>query len=201
FTAEDGPRALDAVVEVRPDLIVLDLAMPGMSGLEVCKRIREWSQVPIIVLTVRNTEKDKIAALDMGADDYVTKPFGLGELLARMRANMRRLPARKVPEQTSFSSGDLEIDFLHRRVTRVGQEVHLTPIEYDLFRQLVTNADRILTHRQLLTSVWGVDYAQEKPLLRVHIANLRQKIEPVPARPIYIISEPGVGYRFQTPEK
>lgn len=193
-----GEDAIEAVVMHKPELVILDLALPDVSGMEVCRRLREWSQVPIIVLSVRSQEKDKIAALDLGADDYVTKPFSMGELLARMRATFRRVQGDVRPKPTRFESGDLLVDFVQRRVTVHGEEVKLTPKEYDILHYLVTHADRIVTHQQLLTAVWGAEYSDDKPLLRVHIANLRQKIEPLPARPTYILNEPGVGYRFRT---
>jgi two-component system KDP operon response regulator KdpE len=196
-----GGEACDAVLMDRPDLIILDLALPDMPGLEVCRRVRQVSQVPILVLSVRATERDKIAALDMGADDYVTKPFAMGELLARMRASLRRAQSVPTLVQTRYEIRELVVDLEQRRVTRSGEEIRLTPKEFELLQYMVIHADRILTHRQLLNTVWGPDFAEEKPLLRVHLANLRQKIEPVPARPTYIINEPGVGYRFCSAER
>lgn len=193
-----GEDAIDAVVMHKPDLIILDLALPDISGLEVCRRLRQWSKVPIIVLSVRSHEKDKIAALDLGADDYVTKPFGMGEILARMRATFRRVKGDVRPEPTEFACDDLHVDFALRRVTVRGEEIKLTPKEYDLLHELVTHADRIITHRQLLSAVWGEEFNDDKPLLRVHVANLRHKIESMPARPTYILNEPGVGYRFRS---
>jgi two-component system KDP operon response regulator KdpE len=199
--AGGGEEGLDLAAMHGPDLVILDLAMPGMGGLEVCRRLREWSQVPIIVLSVREGERDKIEALDQGADDYLTKPFSLEELLARMRAVLRRVPAGRgsseEPEPPTLTAGELEIDFAHRRVLLGGQEVHLTPTEYDLLRQLALSPDRVLTHRQLLTRVWGPEYADDTHTLRVHVANLRNKIEPDPARPRYLHTEPRVGYRFR----
>jgi two-component system, OmpR family, KDP operon response regulator KdpE len=196
--AASGEEGLDAAAEGTPDVVILDLAMPGMDGLEVCRQLREWSSIPIIVLSVREGEKDKIAALDLGADDYLTKPFSLDELLARLRAVLRRAGSAEEPEAPSFSAGDLQIDFARRRVTLAGNEVHLTPIEYDLLHYMALHPDRVLTHRQLLTKVWGPAYSEDTHTLRVHIANLRHKIEPDPARPRLLHTEPRIGYRFRT---
>lgn len=197
-SAESGEEALDAMVMQKPDLMILDLSLPGINGLEVCKRVRTWSQIPIIVLSVRNSEKDKIAALDLGADDYVTKPFAMGELLARMRTAFRHAAANQHPDRTIFDSKDLKVNFAQRQVVVRGNEVKLTPKEFDLLYYLVNHADCIATHGQLLSAVWGEEFRDDKPLLRVHIANLRQKIEPQSSRPTYILNEPGVGYRFCT---
>jgi two-component system KDP operon response regulator KdpE len=180
-----------------PDLIILDLAMPGIDGLEVCRQLREWSKVPVVVLSVREGEHDKVEALDLGADDYLTKPFSLDELLARMRAVLRRVREAEEPEAPCFSAGELSIDFAARRVTLAGEEVHLTPTEYELLRLLALNPGRVLTHRQLLTKVWGSEYSEETHTLRVHIGNLRNKIEPDPTRPSFIHTEPRIGYRFR----
>jgi two-component system, OmpR family, KDP operon response regulator KdpE len=197
--AATGEEGLDQAALHPPDVVILDLAMPGLDGLEVCRQLREWSEVPIIVLSVREGEEDKIAALDLGADDYLTKPFSLGELLARIRAVLRRQRGSESEAETpEIRFDDLLIDFTHRRVSRAGQELHLTPIEYDLLRQLALNADRVLTHRQLLTKVWGPEYAEDTHTLRVHIANLRAKMEPDPTRPRFIHTEPRIGYRFRT---
>jgi two-component system KDP operon response regulator KdpE len=194
--AASGEEALDQAALQPPDLVILDLAMPGMDGFEVCRQLREWSKSPIIVLSVREGETDKIRALDQGADDYLTKPFSLGELLARLRAVLRRTGGEE-PETPSLTVGELEIDFAHRRVALGGQEARLTPTEYELLRHLALNPDRVLTHRQLLTRVWGPEYAEDTHTLRVHVANLRNKIEPDPARPRYLHTEPRVGYRFR----
>jgi two-component system KDP operon response regulator KdpE len=194
--AENGEQALDLAAEHPPELVILDLAMPGMDGIEVCRQLRQWSRVPVIVLSVREGEADKIAALDAGADDYLTKPFSTGELLARIRAITRRLAAEE-PEAPTFMAGPLTVDYAHRRVLLNGTEVHLTPIEYDLLRQLAGNVERVLTHRQLLTRVWGPEYAEDTHTLRVHVANLRNKIEPDPSRPRFIQTEPRIGYRFR----
>lgn len=195
FEAADGPGALVAVIDCRPDLIILDLGLPGMDGVQVTQRLREWSSLPIIILSVRDQEGDKIAALDAGADDYVTKPFGIGELLARMRVALRRGAAASA--DPVFTVGVLTVD-LGRRLVSVGEaEVQLTPTEYDLLRVLVTHAGKVLTHRHLLREVWGAGYTDDVHTLRVNISNLRRKLEPDPARPTYIVTEPGVGYRLR----
>lgn len=195
FEADGGQAALSAIVADRPDLIILDLGLPDLDGIEVTRLLREWTRIPIIILSVRGQEADKIAALDAGADDYLTKPFGAGELLARMRVALRR--AAQSGLQPVFTSGDLTVDLARRMVTVAGQEVQLTPTEYDLLRVLVTYAGKVLTHRQLLREVWGLGYEQEMHMLRVNVSNLRRKIEPDPARPRYILTEPGVGYRLR----
>ena len=196
FDAENGRTALTAVVTHRPDLIILDLGLPDMDGLAVTRQLREWTKIPIIILSVREHEQEKIAALDAGADDYLTKPFGIGELLARMRVVMRRIaPAIDAPV---FTTGDLTVDLTKRIVTVAGQETQLTPTEYDLLRVLVTNAGKVITHHQLLRAVWGLGYEPETHILRVNISNLRRKIESDPARPRYLLTEPGVGYRLRT---
>lgn len=193
--AEDGHAALAAAVATRPDLILLDLGLPDLDGIEVIRRIREWSQVPILVLSVRERENDKVAALDAGADDYLTKPFGVGELQARIRAALRR-SLKEIPDPV-FSSGDLTVDLSERRVTSNGEEVSLTPTEYELLRLLVTHAGKVLTHSQILRQVWGIAYLEQPHVLRVNISNLRRKIEAEPSRPRHIITEPGVGYRLK----
>jgi two-component system KDP operon response regulator KdpE len=195
FEADGGQAALSAVVADRPDLIILDLGLPDLDGVEITRLLREWTRIPIIILSVRGQEADKIAALDAGADDYLTKPFGTGELLARMRVALRRAGQSGV--QPVFTSGDLTVDLARRVVIVAGREVQLTPTEYDLLRVLVTYAGKVLTHRQLLREVWGMGYEQEMHMLRVNISNLRRKIEPDPARPHYILTEPGVGYRLR----
>jgi two-component system KDP operon response regulator KdpE len=193
--AATGEQALAAVAKERPELVLLDLGLPDMDGVEVTRRLREWSQVPIIIISVRDREADKIHALDEGADDYLTKPFGLGELLARIRAAMRR--TGNAEEQATFEMGDLHIDFSKRIVKLSGAELQLTPTEYGLLRQLASNQGKVITHRQLLREVWGPAYEQDTHLLRVHMSNLRQKLEKDAARPAYIVTEPGVGYRFR----
>jgi two-component system KDP operon response regulator KdpE len=195
FEADTGQAALSAVTADRPDLVILDLGLPDLDGIQVTRLLREWTHIPIIILSVRGQEADKIAALDAGADDYVTKPFGAGELLARMRVALRRAGQSGV--EPVFSSDDLTVDLTRRVVTVAGRDVQLTPTEYDLLRVLVTNAGKVLTHRQLLRELWGPGYEQETHMLRVNISNLRRKIEPDPSRPHYIVTEPGVGYRLR----
>lgn len=194
--AASGKEALVMAVSSRPDLVVLDLGLPDISGLEVTRQLREWSQVPIIILTVRDKETDKIAALDAGADDYLTKPFGVGELLARIRAALRRITQPQ--QETTYQSGDLVVDLAQRVVMLKGEEVRLTPTEYDLLRQLVLNAGKVLTHHQLLRLVWGIAYENDLHILRVNMSNLRRKLEEDPSRPRYILTDPGVGYRLKT---
>lgn len=195
FEAGNGHEALEAVVANRPDVIILDLGLPDLDGLEVTRRLREWTQTPIIVLSVREHESDKIAALDAGADDYLTKPFGVGELMARLRVALRHTAQ---PNDTPiFHRGALVVDLARRIVTVDNQEVQLTPTEYDLLKLLVAHAGRVLTHHQILRQVWGMGYEDETHLLRVNISNLRRKLEADPTRPTYIITEPGVGYRLQ----
>ena len=195
--AATGEEGLDLAASRTPDLIILDLAMPGMTGFDVCRELRTWTKTPIIVLSVRDTEEDKIMALDLGADDFLTKPFGIRELMARIRAVLRRTSKDKDTEATTFTCHDLFVDFVHRRVTKASQEIHLTPKEYDLLKYMAANADRVLTHRQLLSKVWGPEYEHDSHTLRVHIANLRNKIEDQPERPKFIHTETRVGYRFK----
>ncbi|HEX2995130.1 MAG TPA: response regulator [Anaerolineales bacterium] len=194
YETATGLEAINAVLSYRPDIIILDLGLPDIDGIEVTRRLREWSQTPIIVLSVREAEQDKIAALDAGADDYLTKPFGTGELLARMRVALRKQTAS--PSEPVFQSGGLTVDFSRRVVTVNEKEVQLTPTEYDLLKVLVTHAGKVITHRQLLRQVWGEGY-DDMHILRVNISNLRGKLEPDPARPTYIHTEPGVGYRLK----
>ena len=194
--AENGQSALVSAADHRPDIIILDLGLPDIDGIEVTRQLREWYRAPIIILSVRDQENDKIAALDAGADDYLTKPFGTGELMARIRVAVRR-SARQVDEPV-FEVDDLKVDLARRLVTQKGQEVELTPTEYDILRVLVQHAGRVLTHRQLLREVWGEPYETETHLLRVNMSNLRRKIEPDPNQPHYVITEPGVGYRLKT---
>jgi two-component system KDP operon response regulator KdpE len=195
FEAADGGEALSQVAAHRPDLIILDLGLPDVDGVEVTRLLRAQVQTPIIILSVREQESDKINALDAGADDYLTKPFGTGELLARIRVVMRRVAQN--PVGPVFTSDDLTVDLARRVVTASGREVHLSPTEYDLLRVLVMHAGKVLTHRQLLRQVWGLAYEQEAHLLRVTIGHLRRKLEPDPARPRWVITEPGVGYRLR----
>ncbi|HSE97574.1 MAG TPA: response regulator transcription factor [Blastocatellia bacterium] len=198
-TAPGGEEALDEIRKQLPDLIILDLAMPKMSGLEVCQRVREFSSVPIIVLSAKGSEADKIAALDLGADDYVTKPFSLDELLARVRAVLRRRPASEA-NQPVLKVGDLVIEVAERRVTVSGTEVKLTPKEFDVLKYLVRNSGKVVTHRTLLQAVWGSESSEQTEYLRVFINQLRRKIEPDPQHPHYILTEPWVGYRFNPNE-
>jgi two-component system KDP operon response regulator KdpE len=194
-TAGGGKEALMAAIAIRPDLIILDLGLPDMDGIEVLRRLREWTKVPVIILSVRDREDDKVKALDSGADDYVTKPFGIGELLARMRVALRK-SIQQSPEPVYKVDG-LEVDLEHRRVFVQGEEVQLTATEYDLLRLLVNHAGKVLTHSQILRQIWGPAYIEQPHLLRVNISNLRRKIEPEPNRPRYILTELGVGYRLK----
>jgi two-component system KDP operon response regulator KdpE len=195
YEAVNGEEAVNAVLNDRPDIIILDLGLPDFDGIEVTRRLREWSQTPIIILSVREAENDKIAALDAGADDYLTKPFGTGELMARMRVAMRRLANKS--DEPVIQVDDLKMDLSRRLVTVKEQEISLTPTEYDILRLLMQNAGKVLTHRQLLRQVWGTAYESEMHLLRVNISNLRRKIEADPARPHYLVTESGVGYRLR----
>ena len=194
--APSGQSALEACASERPDVVLLDLAMPGLDGVEVCRRLRSFSQIPILVLSARVQEGEKVRALDAGADDYVTKPFGTDELLARIRAALRREQARR-DEELIIHAGHLTVDLLARRVEVDGRQVHLTPTEYELLRVLVANPDRVLTHGQLLRTALGPGYEDALENLRTFIAQLRRKIEPQPSRPRWIVTEPGVGYRFR----
>jgi two-component system KDP operon response regulator KdpE len=192
--ADGGAPALTAIATWSPDAVVLDLMMPGVDGFEVVRQTRTWSQVPIVVLSARGEERSKVEALDLGADDYLTKPFGIEELLARLRAVLRRAGTPQAPEITV---GDVTIDVARHVVTKGGLEVHLTPTEYDLLRVLATNAGKVLTHRQLLERVWGGYAAENSQQLRVYVNYLRRKLEDDPARPRWLVTEPGVGYRLR----
>jgi two-component system KDP operon response regulator KdpE len=202
--ATSGAEGLELAAQENPDLVLLDLAMPDINGFDVCTQLRTWSKVPIMVVSVRHKEEDKIRALDCGADDYLTKPFGVGELLARLRALLRRTQTGETAAApATFSERGLVVDFDRRIVTiastttkGTSETVHLTPKEYDLLVLLIANANRVLTHRQLLTRVWGLENADDHHLLRAHIANLRNKIEKDPTRPEFIQTETRVGYRF-----
>ncbi len=193
--AASGEEALQAVANQRPELVILDLGLPDVDGVEVTRRLREWTRIPIIVVSVREQETDKIAALDAGADDYLTKPFGAGELMARIRAAMRH--SGREADEPVFEYKDLSVDFTRREVKLGGQPVTLTPTEYDLLRALLRHPGRVLTHHQLLHEVWGDAYDKETHILQVNISNLRRKIEADPARPVYIVTEAGVGYRLK----
>ena len=199
FEAETGQAALAAAVDHRPELLILDLGLPDMDGIEVTRQLREWSQVPIIILSVRDQENDKIAALDAGADDYLTKPFGVGELMARIRVALRR-SIQAEEDEPVYVVDELTVDMARRLVSLKGVEVDLTPTEYDILRMLVQHAGRVLTHRQILREIWGAPYETETHLLRVNMSNLRRKIEPDPNQPMYIVTEPGVGYRLKASE-
>ncbi len=195
FEAENGEEALRVAAINRPDVIILDLGLPDMDGTEVTRRLREWTDVPVIVISVRDREEDKVAALDAGADDYLTKPFGAPELMARIRAALRRSTAIK--GEGIYQSGELMVDLMEREVQVNGQHVMLTPTEYDILRVLVNSAGKVLTHQHLIQEVWGENYDADAHLLRVNISNLRRKIETDPLRPRHIVTEPGVGYRLK----
>jgi two-component system KDP operon response regulator KdpE len=196
--AETAREGLAQAASRNPDVILLDLGLPDRDGLEVARELREWSGAPIIVLSARGREEDKVKALDLGADDYLTKPFGVDELLARIRVALRHASATPgAPPEPVFEAGDLRVDRAARRVWRSGQEVHLTPTEYKLLITLIRHAGKVLTHRQLLKEVWGANYANQSHYVRVYMAQLRQKIEADPARPRLLITEPGVGYRLR----
>jgi two-component system, OmpR family, KDP operon response regulator KdpE len=195
--AESGEQALDLAASHHPDVVVLDLGLPGIDGVEVIQGLRGWSQVPIIVLSVRESEAAKVAALDAGADDYVTKPFGMDELLARLRAAVRR--AAPTEETAVLETPDFTIDLAAKRVTRDGEEIRLTPTEWHLVEVLVRNAGKLVAQRQLLQEVWGPQYHDETNYLRVFMAQVRRKLEPEPSHPRYFITEPGMGYRFEAP--
>lgn len=192
----NGQTGVSGVTTEKPDAIILDLGLPDIDGVEVTRLLRQWTQIPILILSVRGSENDKIAALDAGADDYLTKPFGMGELLARLRAALRR--STSAAAEPVFASGELRVDLGRRIVTVAEREAQLTPTEYDLLRVLVTNAGKVLTHRHLLGAVWGAEFGNELHLLHVNVSNLRRKIEPDPARPRFVITEPGVGYRLRS---
>jgi two-component system, OmpR family, KDP operon response regulator KdpE len=194
-TASSGEEALIAFQDRRPDVVLLDLMLPGIDGLAVCRALRARSSVPIIVLSARGEERDKVAALDGGADDYLTKPFGVEELLARIRVALRH--AAGAATEPVVTLGGLTIDLGRRLVRRDGAEVHLTPTEYDVLKYLIQHADRVVTHRQLLSAVWGGEYAEQTPMLRVFIKQLRRKVEADPAVPRLIVTETGVGYRLR----
>jgi two-component system, OmpR family, KDP operon response regulator KdpE len=195
--AADGETALQTFSDWQPDLVVTDLSMPIMSGLELCRRLRAFSEVPIIVLSVKGEERAKVEALDAGADDYVTKPFGIEELLARIRATLRRVPTSPDGARTVLEAGDFRIQLEERKLTIKDRDVHLTPKEYDLMVYLLRHPGKVLTHHALLGAVWGGDYTEQNEYLRVFVGQLRKKIETDPANPKYILTEPWIGYRFQ----
>ncbi len=199
-TAADGLEAMRMFQEVRPDLIVLDIGLPGLDGFEVCSAIRRRSTVPILILSAHSNEQEIIEALESGADDYLTKPFGVGELLARVQAILRRAVLTTPKSKRCFACGDLNIDFEKHQVTIAAQEVKLTHTEYELLIYLTQHAGRVLTHRSLLQAIWGPEYGQETDYLWAYIRRLRRKLEPTPAKPQYILTEHGVGYRFCMPD-
>lgn len=195
-TADDGEEALSVFEQWPADLVITDLSMPQMGGLELCRHLRKRSQVPIIVLSVKGEERLKVEALDAGADDYVTKPFGIDELLARVRATLRRVQAASTAEIEVIDLGDFHVDLTSRTVSVRGDEVHLTPKEFELLIYLIRHAGKVLTHRVLLGAIWGGDYTEQTEYLRVFVGQLRKKIETDPAKPRYILTEPWIGYRF-----
>ena len=197
LAATNGAEALQTFEMELPDLMILDIMMPKMNGFEVCRRVREWSQIPIIMLSARGDESDKVKCLDLGADDYITKPFGKDELTARLKAVLRRTKeGSSIPTQPFFSSGDLKINFAQRKVTIAGKEVKLTPTEYSLLQEFTLNAGKVLTHTHLLSKVWGPEYRDEREYLHVFIPRLRAKLETDPTNPKYITTVSGVGYQF-----
>ncbi|GCF11048.1 response regulator transcription factor [Dictyobacter arantiisoli] len=196
FTAPNGEVALEKLSDHRPDLVLLDLGLPGMSGLEVCKRIRKQSSLPIIVLSVKDTERDKVLALDLGADDYVSKPFGIDEVLARVRVALRHTAQTQSGTEPVFVAGPLRVDFAQRSVQLNEKDARLTPTEYDLLKALIKNRGKIMTRQMLLAQVWGTGYGTEAHYLHVYVGQLRRKIEPDPAHPRFILTVSGVGYRF-----
>jgi two-component system KDP operon response regulator KdpE len=197
FEAATGQQGLSVAAEHKPDVVLLDLGLPDIDGLEVTKRLREWTKTPIIVLSAREKEMDKVAALDAGADDYLTKPFGMPELLARIRVARRHATMTAERGEAVLAIGDVRIDLEKRVVTRSGEEVRLTPVEYKLIATLVRNANRVMTYQQLLKEVWGAQYTQQKQYLHVYIGHLRTKLERDPARPQFLLTEAGVGYRLK----
>jgi DNA-binding response OmpR family regulator len=202
ITASNGEEALLRAEEENPTLVLLDIMMPKMDGFEVCRRLREWSQVPIIMLSAKGEESDKVKCLDLGADDYVTKPFGGEELLARVRAVLRRVEvAGAVSDRPPFTSGKLKISFAQRQVTVAGRDVKLTPTEFGLLQELTLNAGKILTHTHLLQKVWGPEYRDEKEYLHEFVRRLRNKLEPDKEKPRYIVSVPSIGYQFRSVDK
>jgi two-component system KDP operon response regulator KdpE len=197
-SAADGEEALALAARTRPDLILLDLGLPGIDGIEVVRGVRGWSRVPVVVLSVRESEREKVAALDAGADDYVTKPFGMDELLARVRASLRR--TLTIHEAPVVSTVHFTVDLQSKRVIVGGEEIRLTPIEWAIVTLLVRNPGRLITQRQMLQQVWGPQYESETNYLRVHMAHVRRKLEPLPSQPRYFITEPGMGYRYEAPK-
>ncbi|AJQ98352.1 DNA-binding response regulator [Hafnia paralvei ATCC 29927] len=195
FDADTLQRGLIEAGTRKPDLIILDLGLPDGDGLDFIRDLRQWSSIPVIVLSARAEESDKVLALDAGADDYLSKPFGVAELLARVRVSLRR-HAQQNQESPLIQFSDIEVDLINRRVTRAGEDLHLTPIEFRLLTELIANAGKVLTQRQLLSSVWGPNYVEHSHYLRIYMGHLRQKLEAEPARPKHLLTETGVGYRF-----
>jgi len=201
ISATNGEEALEIIERELPDLVILDVMMPKMDGFEVCRRLREWSQIPIIMLSARGDESDKVQCLDLGADDYIVKPFGSNELMARVSAVLRRTKAASTsPTKSSVTRGDLVINLAKRKITRAGEEIKLTPTEYALLQELAVNSGKVLTHTQLLNKVWGSEYRDEREYLHVFIRRLRSKLEHDPNNPIYITTVSGVGYQFADTE-
>jgi two-component system KDP operon response regulator KdpE len=198
--ANDGETALEIMKDWAPDLVITDLSMPNMDGLELCRRLRSTSRIPIIVLSVRGEERTKVKALDAGADDYVMKPFGIEELLARVRANLRRIPETEESQTATIDAGEFHIDIGARKVVVNQREVHLTPKEFDLLVYLAQHAGKVITHRALLSAVWGGNSTEQVEYLRVFVGQLRKKVEPESSSPRYILTEPWVGYRFEPGE-
>lgn len=196
YETDTGQDALVKAAQVRPDLVILDLGLPDINGLDVLKRLREWTQTPVIILSVHDADQDKVAALDAGADDYLTKPFSMNELMARMRVAQRH--SRPEPDSPVFTVGNIQVDLARRIVTVGGEPVKLTPTEFALLRLMIQHAGKVLTHRQILREVWGPEYVDETHYLRVYFGQLRQKLEADPARPKVFLTEPGVGYRLVT---
>ena len=196
YEVASGEEAILKVAQVRPDLVILDIGLPDIEGFEVLRRLREWTAIPVIMLSVRDSDRDKIAALDMGADDYLVKPFSMEELMARIRVAQRH--AQPERDEPVFTSGDILVDFARRLVTRSGEVVKLTPTEYALLRLMIQHVGKVLTHQQILKAVWGPEYVHETHYLRVYFAQLRQKLEADPTRPRFLLTEPGVGYRLST---
>ena len=202
LTAINGAEAIRVFEREQPSLVILDMMMPVMDGVEVCRRLREWSQVPIIILSIMDSEISKVKCLDLGADDYITKPFGTGELMGRVRAVLRRSErTASTPIQPSFTSGNLKVNFTQRRVTVGGKEVRLTPTEYALLQLFVLNVGKVLTHTLLLNKVWGSEYSDERQYLHVFVRRLRTKLESDPANPIHVVTIPGIGYQFKTQQQ
>jgi len=199
YEARTGEEALEVLREFKPDVVLLDMNMPGMGGMAACRELRAVSDVAIIVLSVRDSERDKITALDAGADDYITKPFSVNELMARIRANLRRLPTQNEAAEPAFVSEELSVDPATRQVIARGKSVRLTPKEFDLLLYLTSQANKPIAHRKLLQTLWGPEYGDEVEYLRVFVSQLRKKIEADPAHPRYIVTEPWVGYRFVAP--